>query len=117
MKLEDLMDRYNIENSSLDIITECMVTGKSLAETELELNGSVTQTQIFAVAKYICESEFMLPLDEMAPRFAMDRMEITEKNKDIILKKIKLAKENKKNQELMEDLLLLEIEKKAKMVA
>ena len=117
MKLEDIMQKYDVDDKAISIITNCMLEGMGLAEAELALGGSMSQVRIFAVAKFVCEFDYLIPIDEMSPRFATDRKDITEENRVYIEEKIKKAKEQKRLESILEDMRLLEIELKAKMVA
>lgn len=113
MKLENLLSRYNINEEELNTIVVCMMEGKSLFDTEKQFEGKLSAEQLFAIGKFYCEMEFNIPVDEMAPQWALDRLDIIEENKDQIIIKIEEAKKLKKIKAIEEDMMYLSLELKA----
>jgi hypothetical protein len=114
MKITQLLIRYNITENDLHTLVTGMLEGKSLCETSVMVKNKLTPEQVFAVAKFYCFEEFGLPVDEMAPHFCLQRIDMQIPKLDNIIAQIEFNKEVKKLKGIEEDLRFLELEIKAK---
>lgn len=114
MKITQLLTKYNITENDLHMLVTGMLEGKSLYETSVMVKNKLTPEQVFAVAKFYCFEEFGLPIDEMAPHYSLERIDMQIPKLNNIIAQIEFNKEVKKLKGIEEDLKFLEFEMKAK---
>lgn len=109
-QLDQLIAKYSISGSEMDVIASAMLEGIGLSEASERLKGRLTKEQIFAVASLYAKEEFEDTIGEICPQMMIDRMELhADKQEDIQIKK-RINEELKRFSAIEDDLLMLEAE-------
>lgn len=111
MSLLKIMEKYNLDETHLDVIATSMMEGLNLTETNNRLNIGLNADQLFAVSSLFSETEFGESIDEFAPAMVVEKIEINELRQVDTIKKIITTQELRKRRAIAEDMLLLQAEK------
>ncbi|MEZ8292775.1 hypothetical protein AB6D11_02855 [Vibrio splendidus] len=75
MRQNDFMSQMGITLGQLEVVSQCMMTNNSLSETSVTADIHCPK-KTYAIANWVAKQDFGLPLDDLAPKFVIERVDL-----------------------------------------